>query len=138
MRAQITDRAAFARFCAAAERAAAEAQALAVAEEAERARREGAAYKPRAQREAEARARRRSAEQPDADEARGVRQWCDPSKDYYRTLGVERVAATHEIKKAYKRLAIQARPWVIPQHAAWRREQHRVERRAASMHASGC
>jgi curved DNA-binding protein CbpA len=46
-----------------------------LAEEAERARREGAAYKPRAQREAEARARRRAAESggAGADEARGVR-----------------------------------------------------------------
>ncbi len=85
-------------------------RALELSEEAERARREGAAYKPRAQREEEARARRKAAEaDAGADEARGVRDWCDPSKDYYRTLGVERVAATHEIKKAYKRLAIQAR-----------------------------
>jgi hypothetical protein len=82
-----------------------------VAEEAERARREGAAYKPRAEREAEARARRRAADgAAGADEARGVREWCDPTKDYYRVLNVERVAATHEIKKAYKRLAIQLHP----------------------------
>jgi len=112
-RAQIRDPAAFARFCAEAERCAAEATALELAEEAERSRREGGAYKPRAVREAEAKARRQRAEAAgggaDRDEARGVKNWCDVTKDYYRALGVDRLAATHEIKKAYKRLAMQAR-----------------------------
>ena len=116
--AQIHDPAAFARFLAEAERFGAEAAALEAREEAERARREGGAYKPRAQREAEARAaRQRHAGGRDADEARGVRDWCDVRKDYYRALGVDRLAATHEIKKAYKRLAMQVRrpcatPWL--------------------------
>ena len=38
-----------------------------------------------------------------------MRDWCDVTKDYYRALGVDRLAASHEIKKAYKRLAMQAR-----------------------------
>ena len=108
--AQISDPAAYARFCAEAAKFAADAAALEVREEAERARREGGAYKPRAQREAEARsARQRFGASADEDEARGVRDWCDVTKDYYRALGVDRLAASHEIKKAYKRLAMQAR-----------------------------
>ena len=108
--AQISDPVAYARFRAEAERYAADAAALEVREEAERARREGGAYKPRAAREAEARARRqRHAGGRDEDEARGVRDFVDVTKDYYRALGVDRLAATHEIKKAYKRLAMQAR-----------------------------
>ena len=43
-----------------------------------------------------------------------MRDWCDPRKDYYRALGVDRLAATHEIKKAYKRLAMQARHAMLP------------------------
>lgn len=77
---QVTDRAAFERFC---REAAATAKAAAQAEEAEeveRCRREGAAYVPKAQREAAARARRQAFEAAGADEARGVRSWCDPSK----------------------------------------------------------
>ena len=107
--AQIRDPAAFARFLAESQRFAAESAALEEREEAERARREGGADKPRAAREAEAKARRQRHAGREEDEARGVRDFCDVSKDYYRALGVDRLAATHEIKKAYKRLAMQAR-----------------------------
>ena len=84
-------------------------RALEESEEAERARREGGAYKPRAVREAEARERAKRFA-ADADEARGVRNAFDPTKNYYAVLNVDRLASTAEIRKAYKRLALTCHP----------------------------
>ena len=36
--------------------------------------------------------------------------WCNPLKDYYKILGLDKTAALAEIKKAYKRLALQYHP----------------------------
>jgi DnaJ-domain-containing protein 1 len=44
------------------------------------------------------------------DEARGVSSWCNPLKDYYKILGLDKSAALAEIKKSYKRLALQYHP----------------------------
>ena len=85
-------------------------RALEESEEAERARREGSAYKPRAVREAEARERAKRFA-ADADEARGLRNNAfDPTKNYYAILNVDRLASTAEIRKAYKRLALTCHP----------------------------
>mmetsp|Transcript_48816 Transcript_48816/g.93364 ORF Transcript_48816/g.93364 Transcript_48816/m.93364 type:complete len:559 (+) Transcript_48816:122-1798(+) len=109
--AKITDMTAYKKFLANAAEAAEKARALETAEEMERMQREGKNYKPKAQREAEARARReRYKTGGGEDEARGVQSWCNPLKDYYKILGVDKTAALAEIKKAYKRLAIQYHP----------------------------
>ena len=60
-------------------------------------------------REAEAREREKRWA-PDKDEARGVLHTFDPQKNYYAILGIDRLASSQEIRKAYKHLALTMHP----------------------------
>ncbi|KFM27972.1 DnaJ-like protein subfamily B member 4 [Auxenochlorella protothecoides] len=98
---RITDPVAFQKMLADMKAKAEEQRLLAAKREAERAKREGANYKPGASESIPARA---------ADEVEAVGRKVDAQRDYYATLGIESCAAVAEIKAAYKKLALLYHP----------------------------
>ncbi|KAL6783633.1 hypothetical protein ACKKBF_B05240 [Auxenochlorella protothecoides x Auxenochlorella symbiontica] len=98
---KITDPVAFQKMLADMKAKAEEQRLLAAKREAERAKREGANYKPGASESIPARA---------ADEVEAVGRKVDAQRDYYATLGIESCAAVAEIKAAYKKLALLYHP----------------------------
>jgi DnaJ-domain-containing protein 1 len=76
--------------------------------EAERARREGAAYKSKEERAKEARDAKDRFR--NGEEAISLDRKVDPRKDYYGVLCIDRAAAAAEVRRAYKRLSLLHHP----------------------------
>jgi hypothetical protein len=107
---RVTDPAALARLLADM-RAQDSAQRAAVAErEAERARREGAAYVPPEERAAAAAAAAATAAAEEGGAAAAAAPRLDPGADYYAALELDRAASSAEVLAAYKRLALLYHP----------------------------
>lgn len=105
---RVTDPAALQRLVAEMQAQAQAMEAAEVAREAERRRREGAAYRTPKQRAADA-AAAGSAAAAAEQEARVLEHKLDPAVDYYSVLGVDAAASAAEIKKA----------WMAAEAAAW-------------------
>lgn len=105
---KITDPAAFSRLMSEMKLKAQKQEEAEQKREAERASREGAAYKSREERAKEARQAKDDFEA--GEEVRTLESKFDPSKNYYEILGLDRAASSAEVKKAYKKLTLLYHP----------------------------